>query len=162
MKSVHWMVAALHKARLEDDMSREEVGERLGRTGWSVRDWEAGRSEPGLTQVEAWAATHGLYLALTPNRPEPAPLAAKAAELLVVVQTRELLRTGQARRIREAAGLSTRDAAGAVGVNAKALHKWEIGKTRPQNATAVLYGRFLLELRRTLALATDEAEAEAS
>lgn len=158
MKTVHWIVAALHKARLEDDMSREEIGDRLGRTGWSIRDWEAGRTHPGLMQVEAWAATHGLYLSLSPNRPEPAPLAAKAAELLVVVQVREMLRTGKARRIREAAGLSTRDVATAVGVDAKALHKWEIGKTRPQHATAVLYGRFLLELQRTLARTSDEAE----
>ena len=158
MKAVHWLVAALHKARLEDDMSREEVGDRVGRTGWSVRDWETGECEPGLAQIEAWAATHGLYLSLSPDRPKQVPLAAQAAELVLAVRVRRMLATGEARRIRETAGLSLKAAGEAAGVDARALHRWETGKTCPQVATAVLYGRFLLELSRALTLAPVEIE----
>jgi transcriptional regulator with XRE-family HTH domain len=152
MRSVHWLVVALHKARAEDGMTCDEVGARIGRSGGSVSAWERGDAEPGLAQVEAWAATHGLYLTLTPDRPQPAPLAAKAAEVVMVVRVRRMLQSGEARRIREAAGLSVKEAGAAAGVDGKAVHNWECGRTRPQASTAALYGRFLLALDRALTL----------
>lgn len=153
MKHVHWVVATLHRARLEDDMSRAEVADRVGRSERTVHSWERGEVEPSLSQVEAWAATHGLYLTLTPDRPAPAPLAVEAAEVVLAVWTRRMLQTGEARRIREAADLSQREAAAAVGVDGKALQRWETGANRPTTYSAVLYGRFLKALQRALALA---------
>lgn len=161
MRTVHWLVAALHKARLEDGMTCDEVGRCIGRSGGAVSAWERGEAEPGLAQVEAWAATHDLYVALTPDRPAEAPLAAQAAEVVLVATVRHMLQTGEARRIREAAGLSLQDAGQAAGVDQRAIHKWETGSSRPQAATAVLYGRFLTELRKALGLPR-EAGREAS
>ncbi|HEY9372572.1 helix-turn-helix transcriptional regulator [Streptomyces sp.] len=158
MKAVHWVVATLHKARLEDGMTQAEVGDRVGRSDRTIASWEGGASEPGLVQVEAWAATHGLYLTLTPDRPAPAPLAVEAAEVVLRVWTRLMLQTGEARRIRLAAGLSQREAAAAVGVDAKALHRWETGSSRPTPHSAAVYGRFLKALLATLALAPDVLE----
>jgi transcriptional regulator with XRE-family HTH domain len=150
VKAVHWIVAALHKARLEDDMTRSEVGERVGRSDRTVASWEIGEAEPGLVQIEAWAATHGLYLTLTPDRPRPAPLAAESANLVMAVQVRRMFVSGEARRIRQAADLSLRDAASAAGVDPKALQRWETCVWRPTIHYSVVYGRFLLALQRVL------------
>lgn len=158
MKTVHWVVAALHKARRDEGMSREEVAVRVARTAGAVRSWETGVAEPSLASIEAWAATHGLYLTLSGERPAPAPLAAQAEEMILVVAVRRMLASGHARRVRENAGLSLREAGSAAGVDAGAIHRWENGTARPQPATAVLYGRFLQELQNVLALTADKVE----
>jgi DNA-binding transcriptional regulator YiaG len=70
-------------------------------------------------------------------------------ELLDRVRTRrELPAPADRRRIREAAGVSLRDVAAAVGVSHTAVATWEAGATPREHRAA--YVRLLNELRRLL------------
>ncbi len=68
-----------------------------------------------------------------------------AAERLV--EARALLRSGEARRIRLAAGLSVERIAGDVGASASAIHRWERGERVPRGRAATDYVALLLRLR---------------
>lgn len=61
----------------------------------------------------------------------------------------EWLRRGDARHIREEAGLSRRDIAEAVGVTPGAVVMWETYGQRPRLRTAVRLGQLLRELAVT-------------
>jgi transcriptional regulator with XRE-family HTH domain len=69
------------------------------------------------------------------------------ADVLLLVEARELCRTGSARRIREAAGLSRRELAAGCGVTESTITRWELRIRRPRGAPAVKYAKLL----RTLA-----------
>jgi len=59
---------------------------------------------------------------------------------------RRLAACGEAHRIREAAGLSLAEVAGAVGISIAALSRWETGHRRPSGAPAVAWARLLAKL----------------
>lgn len=69
-------------------------------------------------------------------------------DLLLVVRARRLASTGDAKRLREAAGLSLREVAEAVGVSHTALWRWEAGQRAPRGAAASAWALFLGELEK--------------
>jgi len=67
-------------------------------------------------------------------------------EVIDLAKVRSLTRSGIARSIRLAAGLSLSEMAGAVGASISAVHRWETGSCAPRGAVGVRYGRLLEEL----------------
>jgi DNA-binding transcriptional regulator YiaG len=68
--------------------------------------------------------------------------------LLERLRSRQQLPLGpERRRIREAAGVSLRQLAAAIGVSAMAIMRWEQGATPRDPAHLHAYGRLLQELR---------------
>jgi len=63
-----------------------------------------------------------------------------------VVAVRALLRSGEARRLREAAQLSRAELAARVGVHEVTLAKWECGSRVPRPASALALGGALIEV----------------
>lgn len=59
---------------------------------------------------------------------------------------RRLVASGDARALREAAGLSRAEAARAAGVSYPAIRLWESNDRRPTGDAGIAYGRFLREL----------------
>jgi transcriptional regulator with XRE-family HTH domain len=72
-----------------------------------------------------------------------------------LARARQLGRSGQGRRAREAAGLSVRELAAAVGVEAGTLSRWETGRCRPRADAAL---RWLTTLD-SLASETSEVDS---
>lgn len=66
-----------------------------------------------------------------------------ANQLLRIAQVRAQGTDGTARRIREAAGISLREAAAALQTNAVTLHRWERGETRPRTDSALAWADLL-------------------
>jgi transcriptional regulator with XRE-family HTH domain len=60
-------------------------------------------------------------------------------QLLRLARGRALARTGDARRIRMAAGVSARELARAVEVAPSTLARWERGETRPRGDAGLRY-----------------------
>lgn len=58
-----------------------------------------------------------------------------------------LSRTGEARQVREAAGLGVSDVARACGVSPSAVSRWETGARTPKGAAAVAWARLTRSLR---------------
>ena len=67
-------------------------------------------------------------------------------QVLELTEVRRLARNGDARRIRQASGLSLSEIGTAVGVSPAAVHKWECGQRRPSGRPAIAYARLLREL----------------
>jgi DNA-binding transcriptional regulator YiaG len=63
-----------------------------------------------------------------------------------LIYARGAVRTGQARSIRETAGLSMADVAREINAGVATVSRWEAGKQVPHGDVAVRYGRFLSEL----------------
>lgn len=64
-------------------------------------------------------------------------------ELVRLSNARALTRTGVARSIRLAAGLSLSEVAEPIGVAPVTVWRWERGERQPQGAAAVRYGELL-------------------
>lgn len=64
-------------------------------------------------------------------------------QALELTEARRLLQTGEARRIREAAGLSLQEVGEVVGTSSAALSRWETGQRRPTGRAALRYARLL-------------------
>jgi len=75
------------------------------------------------------------------------PLATAVERL---VEARALLASGEARRIRLAAGVSLEKIAAEIGVSVSALYRWERGDRVPRSRSAAEYGALLLRLRDML------------
>jgi DNA-binding transcriptional regulator YiaG len=56
--------------------------------------------------------------------------------LQALIRSRVMVRDGRGRAVREQAGLSLRDVAQAVGVDAATLSRWETGRSMPRRAAA--------------------------
>jgi DNA-binding transcriptional regulator YiaG len=67
-------------------------------------------------------------------------------QALELTEARRLLQTGEARRIREAAGLSLQEVGEVVGTSSAALSRWETGQRRPTGRAALRYARLLARL----------------
>jgi DNA-binding transcriptional regulator YiaG len=72
--------------------------------------------------------------------------AVNASETLLLVQLRHLMKSGEAKRIREKVGLSVRAAAGAADISAAGLWRWEAGERIPTGNPALRYAGFLGQL----------------
>jgi len=73
--------------------------------------------------------------------------------VLALVRVRQMVASGQARMIREAAGLSLAELASAVGpgVSPTTVWRWEAGERQPRGDAAIAYGRLLVRLEREVA-----------
>jgi transcriptional regulator with XRE-family HTH domain len=71
-----------------------------------------------------------------------------AKQALRLIQARQLAASGEAKAIREQAGLSIREAAGAIDVSPSGLFRWENGERIPRGDAAVRYAKFLEQLGR--------------
>ena len=69
-------------------------------------------------------------------------------EVLLVVEARELARSGRATEIRERAGLSKGEMGKAIGVATATVSRWESCQRRPRGAPAVRWVRFLRSLEK--------------
>jgi len=67
-------------------------------------------------------------------------------DVLTLVRVRELAASGEARRVRLAAGLSLYDIAGAIGSTASSVQRWESGNRRPYGEPALRWCRLLAAL----------------
>ncbi|MFW3172569.1 helix-turn-helix domain-containing protein [Geodermatophilus sp. CPCC 206100] len=67
-----------------------------------------------------------------------------------LIQARALLASGEARRIRLAAGLSVGQVAADIGVSASAIQRWERGERVPRTRAAGDYAELLVRLRNTM------------
>ena len=79
------------------------------------------------------------------------PVAMEATDVAEVMEVRALARSGEARTIREAAGLSIREVAAAVGVAPSTVWRWENGAVMPRWEDAQRYARLLQQLRERAA-----------
>lgn len=77
-------------------------------------------------------------------------------QVLALVAARRAAQSGQARRIRIAAGLSLADLAAALGVSRAALSRWECGHRVPRGAAAQRYAGLLEALARQVGEPLDE------
>ncbi len=73
--------------------------------------------------------------------------AMESSALLELSRLRSLTRTGRAREIREAAGLSIGEVAASLGVSVPAVWRWERDLRTPRGEAALRYARLLEELR---------------
>lgn len=69
-----------------------------------------------------------------------------ARELLRLTAARRAATSGEGRRRREAAGLSLREVAGALGVDPTTLQKWERGDRAPRGEPAIRWMDLLDQL----------------
>jgi transcriptional regulator with XRE-family HTH domain len=68
------------------------------------------------------------------------------AKTIQLAKVRDLVRSGAARTIREAAGLSYRELADACGVSTPTVWRWEHGERTPRGDPALRYGAVLAAL----------------
>lgn len=69
------------------------------------------------------------------------------SELVELANVRSLVRSGDARYIRLARGLSVGEVARGVGVAKATVSRWEAGQRIPRGAAALRYGSLLASLR---------------
>jgi DNA-binding transcriptional regulator YiaG len=69
------------------------------------------------------------------------------SDVVLLMEARDAARSGRGARLRQAAGLSQRELASAIGVTSGAVCRWESGDRRPGGEAAHAYARVL----RTLA-----------
>lgn len=70
------------------------------------------------------------------------------SKLAEVAKVRALLRSGAARSIRVAAGISQAEVAADLGVSGATICRWERGNRMPRAPIALRYGALLHELMR--------------
>lgn len=71
-------------------------------------------------------------------------------EVIKLVQIRRMLTTGQARALRESAGLSCAEVAWACDTDAASVSRWERGEVTPGRGAALRLGAFLERLAAQL------------
>jgi len=69
-------------------------------------------------------------------------------QMIELTEARRLLRSGEARRIRVAAGLSQPEIARTIGVSPSAISRWETGSRRPTGEPALAFAELLTSLRK--------------
>ena len=82
-------------------------------------------------------------------------------DALALVRVRAAVRSGTARRVRQAAGLTKIEVARSIGTSHACVSRWEAGKRVPQGEPAVRYWRVLQRLAAATgtSLADDEDQA---
>jgi transcriptional regulator with XRE-family HTH domain len=79
-------------------------------------------------------------------------------EIALLIRGRTLGRTGRGRAIREEAGLSLRELARIVEVDAATLSRWERGDVRPRRSGAARWVNVCQEIERALETSRRDAE----
>lgn len=79
-----------------------------------------------------------------------------ASDLIRLAAVRRRVESGEARRLREASGITGPEMAAAVGVGTPTLWRWENGQRRPRGAAALRYGELLEQLAQ-MSAPTQEA-----
>jgi DNA-binding transcriptional regulator YiaG len=72
----------------------------------------------------------------------------QATEVIEMARVRRLLATGEARKIRECAGVSLAEVARAIGVGSPTVHRWERLQRRPRGDVGLRYLELLDDLQR--------------
>ena len=72
-----------------------------------------------------------------------------STQTLQLVQVRRLMKSGEAKRIREDAGLSLGEAVGAAGISVAGLWRWEAHERIPTGDPALRYAGFLRKITRS-------------
>jgi DNA-binding transcriptional regulator YiaG len=67
-------------------------------------------------------------------------------DVVDLVRARDLARSGRAKAIREAAGLSLAELGAALGVNGSTIGRWEAGERAPRADAARRYAKLLKQL----------------
>lgn len=75
----------------------------------------------------------------------------RPSDLALIAQTRADLRSGCAREARAAAGVRQSEVAETLGVTRTAVSHWEAGRSTPDSAHALAYGRLLRDLAKLAA-----------
>ena len=70
----------------------------------------------------------------------------EVADAVTLATARSLVRSGVARQIRVAAGLSQAEVAAAIGGSVAAVSRWEAGQRVPHGPAAIRYGELLQAL----------------
>lgn len=99
----------LRRRRLNLGLSQREVAERLGVDGWTILNWERGKTLPGAVHLGRITAFLGYF-----------PLAEGATFAERILAARQRLGLTQA-------GLAT-----VLGVGEEAVRNWERGRRRPR------------------------------
>ena len=76
-----------------------------------------------------------------------------------LAKVRSAVRTGTARRVRQAAGITQPEIAADVRVSAAAISRWEAGARTPRGAAALRYLRVLERLSAATGIPLDEGTA---
>jgi DNA-binding transcriptional regulator YiaG len=72
----------------------------------------------------------------------------RQSDLLLVTRARADLKSGAAREVRVACGLTQTEIAAQVGVSSVAVSRWEAGNRTPRGAAALRYARLLDALQK--------------
>ena len=70
--------------------------------------------------------------------------------LVDLVRARRMGRTGEARALRQRAGLSQGEIAATVGVSTPTVQRWELGERSPHGEPGSAYGRLLAQLQEVV------------
>jgi len=81
-------------------------------------------------------------------------------DALALVRVRALVRSGAARRVRQAAGLTKVEVARSIGTSHACVSRWEDGLRVPQGAPAIRYLRLLERLAAAVGISLDDASKE--
>jgi DNA-binding transcriptional regulator YiaG len=101
------------------------------------------------THSPLWPIGHGKVKVLTTRSHARIVDHVNAKQTLKLVQARHLAASGDGKAIREGAGLSLREVAGAISLSAAALFRWENGERIPRGERAVAWVEFLEQLAAT-------------
>ena len=74
----------------------------------------------------------------------------ESKQVVLLMQAKRLARSGEALRLRTAAGLSLQDMAQAVGCAPSTLWRWEKGLRMPRRDAAVCWAELLNEISKNL------------
>lgn len=77
----------------------------------------------------------------------PQSVSDPTSALVDLVRARHLCRTGEARALRQRAGLSQGEMATAIGVATPTVQRWEVNDRSPHGEAGSAYGRLLAELQ---------------
>jgi DNA-binding transcriptional regulator YiaG len=82
--------------------------------------------------------------------------------VLELVRVRAAARTGAARRVRQASGLTKMEVARSIGTSHACVSRWEAGLRTPQGQPAIRYLRFLERLAAATGTSLDDRQDAAS
>ena len=132
----------LRRARLERQMSQSSVADFLKVSTQTVRNWEAGRTEPSSERIQRLATYYDVQpeMIANPNRESPIALFARKMRYnRVPINGPKLVAA------REESGLTQAEAAAQAGIGKSALGRYERGNANPTpdalEKLADLYGK---------------------
>ena len=131
----------LRKARLNMGLTQQAVGDHLGVTGQTIRNWETGRNEPNNQAIESLASLYDLHpeelKTDTPLLPHDKHL--NQARQRIDVDPPTLIEA------RKEAQLSQEQASNRSGIHISSIRRYERGSAKPTRTAlqrlALIYGQ---------------------